>query len=123
ALPAADTIKCRKFLALTEGVALTEGSTYSKSHSSGGSDSQTNSRTETAGRAQTLRSIFATLPTQAYTLEELRYFGSSLLGGLRIGEAVVKIGQHPPVQLRTLRIRNAWASPQQVDRLKQRLAA
>jgi hypothetical protein len=109
-------------VALTEGIAFTEGTTHSTSSSRGGSVTDTASRSDTTGRAQTLRSIYATLPTQAYSLQELQYLGSSLLGSLAIGEAIAKIGNRPPVRLKTLRIKPGWASEAQVDRLKERLA-
>jgi hypothetical protein len=108
---------------VTEGVALTEGTTHTRNWSIGGNVTETASRSDTRGRGQTLRSVFATLPTQAYTLEELRYYASSLLGGLGIGEAIAKIGDRPPVRLNTLPIKPGWANKAQVERLRRRLAA
>ena len=110
-------------VATTEGIAITEGITHSTSRSWGGSATDTVSRSNTTGRSQTLRSIYETKPTQAYSLQELQYLGSSLLGSLGVGEAIAKIGERPPVRLKTLRIKSGWASEAQVERLKQRLAA
>ncbi len=107
----------------TVGLSITEGITHSTSFTHGGSVTDTTSRSDTTGRAQTLRSIYQTLPTTAYSLDELRYFGSALLGSLPVGEAIAKIGNRPPVRLKTLRIKPGWASEAQVERLKQRLAA
>jgi hypothetical protein len=106
----------------TRGFAITEGVTRSTASSYGGSVTDTVSRSDATGRAQTLRSSFATLPTQAYSLQELHYLSSSLLGGLGVGEAIAKIGNRPPVRLKTLRIKPGWASAMQVERLKDRLA-
>ena len=108
-------------VATTEGMGLTEGITHSTSRSWGSSATDTVSRSNTQGRSQTLRSIYETKPTQAYTLQELQYLGSSLIGSLGVGEAIAKIGTRPPVRLRTLRIKPGWASEAQVERLKQRL--
>ena len=109
-------------VAHTEGFAITEGVTHSTSSSYGGSVTDTASRSATTGRGQSLRSVFATLPTQAYSLQELQYLGSALLGDLAVGEAIAKIGQRPPVRLSTIRIKPGWASEVQVEGLKKRLA-
>jgi hypothetical protein len=106
----------------SEGIAETEGSTVSTNWSVGTSTTDTLSRTMTRGRSQGLRSVFQTMPSVGYTLEELIHLASVKLGNLGIGEAIVKIGASPAVQIRTLRIQPGWASRKQVDHVKQLIA-
>jgi hypothetical protein len=105
----------------TEGIAETEGTTHSTNWSRGGSTTDTVSRQHTEGRSQTLRSVFQVMPTQSYGLEELVHIASVRIANLDLGEAIVKIGKRPATRIRTLRIREGWARPEHVARVKQQL--
>jgi hypothetical protein len=50
------------------------------------------------------------------------HIASVRLANLDVGEAVVKIGKRPPARIRTLRIKDGWARPEHVARVKQQLA-
>jgi hypothetical protein len=108
--------------AVSESSAMTEGTTRSTERSRGTSVTDTTSEQRTQGRAQTLRSVFQTMPTTPYSLDELVHMASVSLANLNVGEAIVKIGKRRPVRISTLRIKDGWATPEHVERVKRRLA-
>jgi len=108
--------------AVSESTAVTEGATRSTERSRGRSVTDTTSEQRTQGRAQALRSIFQTMPTTPYSLDELVHLASVSLANLNVGEAIVKIGKRRPVRITTLRIKDGWATPEHVARVKRRLA-
>ena len=107
----------------TESFAQTEGVTESTNWAEGGSQTRTDTDTRTSGRAQTLKSEFKIMPTQSYSLPELLEMTAAKIAGLNQGEAIVKIGMRPAVEVRTLLIRGGWARPEHVQRVKAKLAA
>jgi hypothetical protein len=109
--------------AVSEGTAVTDGSTHSTECSRGTTVTDTVSMARTHGRSQALRSIFETMATQGYSLDELIHLASVSIANLDVGEAIVKIGKRAPVRIRTLRIKDGWARPEHVARVVRRLAA
>jgi hypothetical protein len=105
----------------TEGTAETEGATTSTNWSVGSSTTDTVSRQHTHGRSQSFRSVLQVMPTQSYALDDLVHIASVRLTNLDVGEAIVKIGRRPPARIRTLRIKDGWARPEHVARVKQQL--
>jgi hypothetical protein len=110
-------------IAVSEGTAVTEGSTHSTERSRATTTRDTASMTRTHGRSQALRSIFETMATQGYSLDELIHMASVSIANLNVGEAIVKIGKRRPVRIRTLHIKDGWARPEHVARVVRRLAA
>ena len=105
-----------------EGTTESRGTTTGTSWSSGTSSTTTLSREASAGRSETLRNVYKTLPTQAYTLDELIYLKSVEIANLGVGEAIVKIGARPPDRIRTVRIAEATARLSHIARVIERLA-
>lgn len=110
-------------IAQTEGTAETQGTTSATNWSQGGSTTDTVSRQHTNGRSQTLRSVYQTMPTQAFSLDEQVHLRSVELANLDIGEAVLKVGNLPPQRLQVIRFREGWARPEHIAAAQQRIAA
>ena len=106
----------------SQSSAVTQGTSRSTERSVSTSVTDTTSMQQTQGRAQTLRSVFKTMPTTPYSLEELVHMASVTMANLGVGEAIVKIGKRRPVRIATLRIKVGWATPEHVARVKRRLA-
>jgi len=107
----------------SRSTAVTDGTTRSTGRSRGTTITDATSMAQTQGRSQALRSVFEIMPTQAYGLDELIHLASASIANLNVGEAIVKIGKRRPVRIRTLRIKDGWATPEHVARVVHRLAA
>jgi|GEM_PF-5256726 len=103
--------------------AETTGTTTSTNWSRGKSTTQTTSESETRGRAQTLKPVLKVMPTQGYTLPELIYEAAAEIAGLPPGHCLVKIGQRPAQKVQTVYVKDGWARPQHIERVKARSAA
>lgn len=107
---------------------------HSGSHTRGGSETQVRSstRTESAsatrgtsqsrgvthGQHETLASVYQTLPTAVFSLEEQRHKKAAFLRNLRRQEAVVKIPERESVAFQTARVEPGVARPERVERGK-----
>jgi hypothetical protein len=103
----------------TESEAVTDSVTTTK----GGSDVHTTSNSQTAGRGQAFKGIYKIMPTASFSFPELLEMAAARIAGLKQGQCIVKIGMRPAAQIRTLPVRDGWATPEHITRAKQRMVA
>jgi heme-degrading monooxygenase HmoA len=106
----------------TESLSETETVANSTNWSEGGGTTHTVTNARGSARGQTFKSAFKVMPTTGYTLPELLEMAAAKIAGLKQAEAIVKIGIRPAAKIRTLRIREGWATPEHITRAKARIA-